>query len=131
MLAFLCIVACSEDEHPTSTVIAIPDPTVEDNHPFRNTEQTYFMPWTSFGDKEPPVEAAALMKEILEEGMLIENAWFPRSGSPCMVIGAMPVVAMELKVADTRILGYGFLENPAEWWAINCGVPSLWHYSFD
>ena len=131
ILVLLCIVACSDDKHPTSAVSAIPEPTIEDNHPFRNTEHTYFMPWTSFGDKKPPAEAVDLMEKILEEGMDIVNAWFPTSGSPCMVIGAMPVVAMELQTADNRILDYGFLENPEEWWAINCGIPTLWHYSFD
>jgi hypothetical protein len=46
-------------------------------------------------------------------------------------MGAVTIVVVELTGPDKDILDFGFAPDPEDWWIINCGVPSLWRYSFE
>ena len=72
-----------------------------------------------------------MLQELVNNGIQIKNTWFPASQTMCKAMGAVTIVLVELTDPDQDILDFGFVQEPEDWWIINCGVPSLWHYSFE
>jgi hypothetical protein len=125
------IAACSETQETVTPDRGLPTPTLEDNHGISNTNMTYYKPWNSFGEGEPSAECSALLKELVDNRLQVKNTWFPASPTPCAAIGAETIAVVELMGPNEEILNFGFMPDPEDWWLINCGVPSLWHYSFE
>jgi hypothetical protein len=48
-----------------------------------------------------------------------------------MAPGAITVGIFELTEPDPAIDSFGLLGTPKDWWIVNCGVSSLYLYSFD
>ena len=129
MVIIVLISACSETQETVTPDQGLPTATLENNHEIPNTDATYYKSWSSFEEGEPSSECAALLRELIDNGIQIKNTWFPASPTPCAAMGAVTIVVMELRTSDKDILDFGFAPDPEEWWIINCGVPSLWHYS--
>ncbi|MDH3197936.1 MAG: hypothetical protein OEO21_06820 [Candidatus Krumholzibacteria bacterium] len=129
--ALLVVNACSEKEEAVSPQAAFPKATLEDNREIPNSDVTYYMAWGIFEHGKPAPEGETLLRTIVRAGIPLEDAWFPNEQTPCMAPGAVTVAVVELSKPDARILDLGFTADPEEWWIINCGVPSLWHYAFE
>ncbi|MHC4362420.1 MAG: hypothetical protein ACYSTZ_06300 [Planctomycetota bacterium] len=125
------VLACSETQDTVTPGRGLPTATLEDNHEITNTNATYYKTWNSFGVREPSSECADLLRELVGNGIHINDTWFPASPTPCAAVGAVTIVVVELTGPDKDILDFGFKPDPEDWWIINCGVPSLWHYSFE
>ena len=123
--------ACSETQETVTPDGGLPTATLEDNHEIANTNATYYKSWNSFGEGEPSSECAVLLRELVDNGIQIKNTWFPSSPTPCEAMGAVTIVVVELTGPDKDILDFGYVPDPEDWWIINCGVPSLWCYSFE
>jgi hypothetical protein len=133
MIAMVMVVfssACSDSQETVTPARGVPTPTLEDNREIPNTDATYYKPWNSFGQGEPSSENAALLRELIDNGIQIKNTRFPASPTPCAAVGAVTVVVVELTGPDEAMLGLGFAPDPEDWWIMNCGVRSLWRYSF-
>ena len=126
----LLVTACSETQEPVATKIDVPQPTLEDNHMIENTDATYYKFWNSFGQGEPSREGEQLLANLIDSGIVPRNAWFPSGPTPCDAMGAVTILVVEISRPNRKMLDFGFESDPAEWWIMNCGVPSLWHYSF-
>jgi hypothetical protein len=127
----LLISACSETQETLTPDRGLPTATLEDNHEIRNTNATYYKSWNSFEEGEPSTECSALLRELVDNRIQVKNTWFPASPTPCAAMGAITIAVVELRGPDKDILDFGFASDPEDWWIINCGVPSLWHYSFE
>ena len=123
--------ACSDTQEPVIPDQSLPTPTLVDTQDFPDTGATYYRLWTFFGMQEPPRECSELLAELVDDEIQIKNAWFPVTGTPCMAVGAVTIVGVELMAPDDDILDFGFVSDPESWWVINCGVQGLWHYSFE
>lgn len=123
--------ACSDTRETLTSDQSLPTPTLVDTEYFSDTGATYYKYWTFFGMQEPPCECSELLRELLDDGIQIKNAWFPASPTPCMVVGAVTIAGVELMAPDDDILDFGFVSDPDSSWVINCGVQGMWHYSFE
>ena len=134
MIATVMVVfisACSETQEAVTPDRDLPIATLEDNHEIRNSDATYYKSWNFFKEGEPSSECSALLRELVDKGIQIKNTWFPASPTPCAAMGAVTIVVVELTGPDEDMRDFGFAPDPEDWWIINCGVPSLWHYSFE
>jgi len=131
ILSILLGLACDKDKNPVKSV---PVPIEIDNFAIENSENIYYLIWPQ------PVPVTLTVPVSPEEGLIlsiwdlgidIENAYFPTTSSPCMAVGAVAVAIIEIEEPNIRMIELGFIENPEEWWIINCGIIKLWHYSFN
>ncbi len=109
----------------------IPAPVIIDNEPFLNTDSTYFLEWPLPPQGYTVEDAESTLEELIGEGIAPAKAWFPMSESPCEVLGAVTVAAVELEESDPRILELGYLADPLEWWEVNCAIAGLWLFTFE
>ncbi len=129
-LVALEVLAAAENGRMGTGCIGVPDPVIEPNHQIVDTPAIYCVAWNDFDANGTPAPATRLLTSLIDAGFAPVNAWFPTQQTPCASIGAMAVAYVELAVHDDRLIARGFLAAPADWWSINCGVPTLWHYVF-
>lgn len=125
LLASLCVVACSEDDDDSGPTI--PDPVqVSTSDVATETENVYYREWCTGGEVIP--EAEAILGELLDADIAISRIWFPMQCSPCDCVTCTAAIVLELFAPDSRVEAMGFIpDNP---WAMNCGVGSMWRYTF-
>lgn len=131
ILLILLGLACDKDKNPVKSV---PIPVEIDNFAIENSENIYFLIWPQSLPLARIVPVSAeegLILSIWDLGIDIENAYFPTTSSPCMAAGAVEVAIVEIEEPNIRMIELGFIEDPEEWWIINCGITKLWHYSFN
>lgn len=78
-----------------------------------------------------------ILQQLLRQGFVIENAWYPLMRSIEKHCGAPNVflaLVVELREENESIRGFGFIANPREHEPPifpNCGVEEFEHYSFE
>ncbi len=69
-----------------------------------------------------------LLRQVLAARIPLQEAWHPTHGSPCLAVGAVAALVVRLAHPDDRLLDFGFVEVPARFYILNCGINSFLHY---
>jgi hypothetical protein len=114
---------CTDDRHLTGDETTLPAPTIVAAERVPEPAAGIYYLVSPGGGPEP------VLVELLERELVPRHAWYPVQGTPCMAPTATDGLVVEMPAADDRLAELGFLAEP-EPWLINCGVDSLWQYTF-
>jgi hypothetical protein len=77
----------------------------------------------------PPEGHEGALVSLLGRNIWPLEAWFPVHGTGCLAPTAVNALVVRLPSRNDRIVELGFIPEPG-YWLINCGVDSLWEYTF-
>jgi hypothetical protein len=114
-------IGCTDDGIHRPLVVPEPAVAPADRVPGPGEEIYYLI--------HPPEGHEVALVSLLERNIWPLQAWFPTQGTACLAPAAVKARVVQLPRRSDRVLELGFIPEPGHW-LINCGVDSLWEYTF-
>ena len=127
-LSILFFFSCNKD--PQS--VSLPEFQIVDvqDLPPSNSNQ-YYLLRTNGSSLDRTSSHEAVLKELIEKGVSIVDAWYPLYSTPCMSPGAVDALVIRVNNETSVLVERQFTKNPDPFFRPNCGVDKFQYYRFN